>query len=235
MFQEMCFLLGTTVTASFCDSLNPSAIAQQMFLQAMVKSKRHIWFFIFGIGLANLAMGLAVYYGIAAWASKFLSRMVNAYPVYVYGIAIIGGGLLLTAGIRLIAKTRAGAGNEGNKEQEIQIRQTPAQLSPWSLFIMGAAFCMVELTSALPYFGFLALLTSYQLIFPVALLFMLIYDFVYIFPLILLYFCYNKLKGTAAIQKLERVLGRVSSYIVPAAVGLAGILLTYYGAFSLLR
>lgn len=33
----MWFLLGTTLTASFFDSLNPSAIAQQMLLQAMVK------------------------------------------------------------------------------------------------------------------------------------------------------------------------------------------------------
>ena len=41
----MWFLLGTTLTASFFDSLNPSAIAQQMLLQAMVKKKRHICFF----------------------------------------------------------------------------------------------------------------------------------------------------------------------------------------------
>lgn len=61
----MWFLLGTTLTASFFDSLNPSAIAQQMLLQAMVKKKRHIWFFICGIGTANLIMGLAIYYGIA--------------------------------------------------------------------------------------------------------------------------------------------------------------------------
>lgn len=34
----MWFLLGTTLTASFFDSLNPSAIAQQMLLQAMLQS-----------------------------------------------------------------------------------------------------------------------------------------------------------------------------------------------------
>lgn len=83
----MWFLLGTTLTASFFDSLNPSAIAQQMLLQAMVKKKRHIWFFICGIGTANLIMGLAIYYGIATWVSKFLTKIVNAYPLYVYGAA----------------------------------------------------------------------------------------------------------------------------------------------------
>mgnify|MGYP006886293965 CR=1 FL=1 len=47
----MWLLLGTTITASFFDSLNPSAIAQQMLLQAMVKQKRHTLYFILGIGI----------------------------------------------------------------------------------------------------------------------------------------------------------------------------------------
>ena len=62
----MLILLGTTLTTSFFDCLNPTAIAQQMMLQAMVNNKRHTLFFIFGIGSANLAIGLAIYYGIAA-------------------------------------------------------------------------------------------------------------------------------------------------------------------------
>ncbi len=231
----MWFLLGTTLTASFFDSLNPSAIAQQMLLQAMVKKKRHIWFFICGIGTANLIMGLAIYYGIAAWVSKLLTKIVNTWPLYVYGAAAISGIVLLGAGIRLIVKTKqSNAGKKGDGCEEAENVKAPAQLSPVSLFLMGAAFCMVELTSALPYFGFLALLTGYHLIFPLALLFIMIYDFMYILPLILLYIGYNKLQGTAAIRKLERVLDKVSSYIVPVVVSLVGILLGYYGVTSLM-
>lgn len=40
----MLILLGTTLTTSFFDCLNPSAIAQQMMLQAMVNNKRHTLF-----------------------------------------------------------------------------------------------------------------------------------------------------------------------------------------------
>lgn len=54
----MLILLGTTVTASFFDSLNPSAIAQQMLLQAMVKNKRHIRFFYSGYRTCQLCSGL---------------------------------------------------------------------------------------------------------------------------------------------------------------------------------
>ena len=95
---------------------------------------------------------------------------------------------------------------------------------------MGAAFCFVELTSAFPYFGFIAVLAQYRLAFPCVLLFILIYNFIYILPLILLYFGYNRLQGTKAIKKLESLLGTVSSYLLPAVMALAGALLCF--AFS---
>lgn len=228
----MWLLLGTTITASFFDSLNPSAIAQQMMLQAMVKKKRQIWFFILGIGSANYAMGLAIYYGIAAWVSRLFAMVSGAYPLQVHLAELAAGGVCLAAGIRMVYRVRKGsAGIENGAEEGAK---AAAQLSPVSLFLMGAAFCMVEITSALPYFGFLAVLTSYNPVFPLVLLFIMIYNFMYMLPLILLYFGYNRLKGTAAIQKLERVLGKVSDYIVPAAVCLLGAVLLYAGAGSII-
>ena len=229
----MWLLLGTTITTSFFDSLNPSAIAQQMLLQAMIKKKRHIWFFILGIGLANLSMGLAIYYGIATWISRLVANITEAYPIYVYGTAAGAGAICLLAGIRLIVKTRI-SHKAGSDREKTETMKTPVRLSPVSLFIMGAVFCFVELTSAFPYFGFIALLTQYHLAFPVTLLFILIYNFMYVLPLILLYFGYNKLQGTKAIKKLELILGKISSYIVPVVIALVGILLMYYGISSLI-
>lgn len=226
----MLVLFGTTITASFFDSLNPSAIAQQMLLQAMVKNKRHIVYFILGIGLANLALGLAVYYGIAAWAWRLFSAAAGAYPLFVYGAELGGGLLCLGAGIALVIKTaRRGKGEAGSESAP----KAPARLSPLSLFLMGAAFCAIELTSAMPYFGFLAMLAGYNPAFPLVFGFILLYTFVYIFPLILLYFGYNKLQGTKGIQRLERVLNRVSAYIVPGCISLLGILLAVHGGASL--
>ena len=95
----MLLLLGTTITTSFLDSLNPSAIAQQMILQSMVKTKRHIWFFILGIGLANLILGLAVYYGIAAWVAGWLSFITARYPVPIFSMMLIVGILCFMLGL----------------------------------------------------------------------------------------------------------------------------------------
>lgn len=187
----MWLLLGTTITASFFDSLNPSAIAQQMLLQAMVKQKRHTLYFILGIGTANLAMGLAVYYGIAAWASVLLEKLVSAYPQHMYGAAVAVGLLCLAVGIRLVVKT---ARNTKCSRAENETK-APVRLSPLALFGMGAVFCGVELTSAFPYFGFIAMLSGYALPFPLALLFILLYNFIYVLPLLLLYFGYNRLRA----------------------------------------
>ena len=227
----MWLLLGTTITASFFDSLNPSAIAQQMMLQAMIKKKRQIWFFILGIGAANYAMGLAIYYGIAAWVSRLFAMVFGTYPLQIYLAELAAGGICLAVGIRMVLRIRkGGVGPEGEMEEGAKLA---SQLSPSSLFLMGAAFCMVEITSALPYFGFLSVLTSYNPVFPLVLLFIMIYDFMYMLPLILLYFGYNRLNGTTAIRKLEGVLGKVSDYIVPAAVCLLGAALLYVSAGSI--
>ena len=86
-----------------------------MLLQAMVKQKRHTLYFILGIGTANLAMGLAVYYGIAAWASVLLEKLVSAYPQHMYG----GGG-----GRRIaLSGGRNPAGRENGAQYEMQPRR----------------------------------------------------------------------------------------------------------------
>lgn len=156
----MLLLLGTTITASFFDSLNPSAIAQQMLLQAMVKNKRHIWLFIMGIGSANFVMGLAIYYGIAAWVSSILTEMARAYPQHICRGAMIAGILCFFIGLRLIVKTR------GDVRRDLEEEKSEDE-------------------------------------------------------------------GTAAVRKLEHILSKVSAYIVPVVISLAGILLMarYYKFF----
>lgn len=227
----MLMLIMTTITASFFDSLNPSAIAQQMLLQAMVKNKRHIWFFILGIGIANLGLGLAVYYGIAKRISNLILMTESSYPLYLYGLALGVGFIFLLIGFMLIKRTILTRKNCNDENLEVK---RPNNISPLFLFILGAAFCIVELTSALPYFGFIAVLTNYNLLLPWVILFIFIYSFIYVFPLVLLYFGYNKLQGTVFIKKLEGLLSKISAYVVPVAVLLVGIFLIYYGGYSLL-
>lgn len=127
----MWVLLGISITTSFFDSLNPSAIAQQMLLQTMVKNKRHIWFFILGIGMANFVLGLAIYYGIAAWVSELLTKVIETHQWQASGVALSAGVLCLLLGGRLIARTKRSA---KRGLEETAKRKNPSQLCPLSLF-----------------------------------------------------------------------------------------------------
>lgn len=66
----MLALVGTVLVTSFLDSLNPSAIAQELLLLAIAPRKHDVWWFIIGIALANLALGFAIYLGIAALVTE---------------------------------------------------------------------------------------------------------------------------------------------------------------------
>ncbi len=228
----MFVLLGATIAASFVDSLNPTAIVQQMFLQAAVNNKRNTLYFVLGIGLANVALGLAIYYGIVSWVSHLLAVLTGRYPLPMYGSEVVLGTICLILGIYLTARTHRA--NAASGYETLETATPPAQLTPASLFIMGAGFCFLELTSALPYFGFLALLAGYDLIFPAVLAFIMFYSFIYAFPLIVVYAAYNRLQGTALIRKIESVLGKISAYIVPVVVGLLGAYLLVNGVIALL-
>ncbi len=225
----MLLIFSTALVASFFDSLNPSAIAQQLLLQAMVKNKRHILFFILGIGLANLFLGLAIYYGIVTWISRFLSAAAQTYPILVYGAELFCGIICSIIGVRLIVRTIWFNGIEKDGD----FTKAPTSLSPLSLFVMGAVFCAVELTSAMPYFGFLAMLATYDLKFSLILAFMILYCIGYVFPLLLLYWGYNKLRETTIILKLERSLNKISSYIVPCAISILSAFMIFHSIYSI--
>ena len=77
-------------------------------------------------------------------------------------------------------------------------------------------------------------MTNYHLTFLPVIAFVMLYDFIYVLPLILLYFSYNRLQGTVVIRKLEQILGKVSSYIVPVVISLLGVFLLSYGGTSLI-
>ncbi len=225
----MLALVGTLLVTSFLDSLNPSAIAQELLLLAIAPRKRDIWWFIAGIALANLALGLAIYLGIAAIVTEVVASLLSAYPFHIYAVTTIVGPLLLAVCVRLVVQAHA----RGSTPAQDSPRE-PEKLGAVPLFMMGAAFCAVELTSALPYFGFMTLLASQQPPLPVAAAFLAAYNLVYAAPLIVIQLGYSKLRGTTLISALEQALGRFASYVVPAVLGVVGVALSYYGLTGLL-
>ena len=224
----MLVMLGTTLTTSFFDCLNPSAIAQQVLLQSLVRDRRQTWFFIAGIGIANFVLGLAIYLGVASVVTSVAAGVFAAYPEAVrigtlaVGVAVLAVGLVLAR--------RAHASSDSTEDGP----EAPTSITPAALFVMGAAFCGVEITSALPYFGFLTVLAAQHFALPVALAFMLLYDLVYVAPLMLVYFGYARLQATGRMERLESALAGVAAYVVPVALCVVGGAAAAFGAGALL-
>ena len=222
----MSVLVITCLSAGLLDSLNPSAIAQMMLIETMVRKKKNVWFFMLGIGLANFVLGLLILYGIVNVLESLLSIIVERHAGIVSSFALILSLALLIAGtVMLIKVIRKGSAK--NENQEVNSTGVSA-LSPAALFLMGAAFCLVEITSAFPYFGFIAMLNGHTVSFITSVLFLLFYNFLYVLPLILVHLAYSHLRGTGTIRKIENIMETVSRFIVPAFLIIISVILFRY-------
>lgn len=181
-------LIITLLATSSVDSLNPIGITQQFILQGMVKKPRHIWYFILTTGVVNMIFGYMVYYGII----NGLSHLLGQYRLVIYWIELaVGLGLLVYGAKDLIVKLVAlrknpDAATDQTSEEE-KVKAKIRSVAPLALIGIGVISTASELTSAVPYFAFLAVLVTYELPFWLLTLIFVFYNIIYMLPFMLLY------------------------------------------------
>ncbi len=234
-------LLISTVLTSAADSLNPFAITQQFVLQGMVKKPKDIWYFIIPTGVTNLIGGFLAYFGLISFIGKILSMFIEEYgQVLFIAEIILGIGFLIGAGlliqnnkIETLKKHISAVAKEGDKITE-SIKETSVKIksvSPRALMALGIGATISELTTALPYFAFLAILFNYKLTFLQLSFILVIYNIIYTMPLIILYFVY--IKAQDKFDYLYRVINKKitkwANIAAPLLTCLVGLILTYHG------
>lgn len=223
-------LLSMTLVTSAADSLNPIAIAQQLVFQSVSRKKKDIIGFILGIGLTNFMAGMLVYYGLAALVQRYLSGILEAYPQLLPITEMILGIALIGYLVRrwLLRKEVA-------KEEEI--KKPTSTLDFKKLFVLGIISCGLELTSALPYFAFLAILLQYQLPFVGVFAILAIYNVIYSLPLIIIYACslYFSDHLDRFYKKFTLLMGFVISKVIPLALAAISLGLLAHGIFSMMQ
>lgn len=240
-------LLLTTILTSAADSLNPIAVTQQFVLQRMVKKAKHIWFFIIPTGVTNLISGFLAYYGLLAFAESFFNAFIQKYGRIIFiaelilGIAFLVGVGFLLQKIRMDVLKKQVDVLKGNVQEtdgsgEEKIARKIKSVSPPALVVLGIVATISELATALPYFAFLAVLFNYQLTFFQVSIVLVVYNLIYMMPLMILYFVYIK-----AQNKFDYLYGVINSKIskwsnilAPAVVGIIGVVLVYHSASLLL-
>ncbi|MFE2778014.1 GAP family protein [Aerococcus urinaeequi] len=230
-------LLTTTIAAAFADSINPIAIAQQILLQSISRKKWHIWGFIIGIALTNFAFGMIVYFGFADYIRSAYQSLAIHYPNFLAWASLIIGILLLIYivyslySIWLKNKKRAEPSDNKDKENNKQVTNPGF----WKLFGLGIVSCAMELTSALPYIAYIAILIQSNLSGITVISILIFYNLLFSWPLIVLYFAsvYYERYFTRIYTKLMTLMDIILTYVLPVAIFILGIGLTLFGMLKI--
>lgn len=228
-------LFVSTILTSAADSLNPVAITQQFVLQGMVKKAKHIWYYINAIALTNLAGGFLAYFGLISIIGDFVAKVINKYGRVLFTVEFIAGICFLIVVFYLIQNTKINSlkrqikllSSEGDCNDEEETTKKIKSVSPLSLTALGVVATISELTTALPYFAFLAILFNYKLsILPVTLI-LIVYNFIYSLPLIIMYLVYIKAqdKFDQFYVFIKNKITKWAAFLAPVVVGFIGILL----------
>ena len=234
-------LLISTILTSAADSLNPIAITQQFVLQGMVKKPKHIWYFIIPTGVTNLIGGFLAYFGLITFIGNFFDKLVEEYGQILFtaelilSIAfLIAVGFLLqnnksTSPKKQIQSLKAGE-NNGNGNDETEVAHRIKSVSPMALVALGVGATISELTTALPYFAFLAILFNYQLTFLQVTFILIAYNTIYTLPLMILYFIYVKAqdKFDCLYGIMKTQVTKWANVFAPAIMGFIGVILLYH-------
>lgn len=178
---------------SSVDSLNPIGITQQFILQGMVKKPRHIWYFIITTGVVNMIFGYLVYYGVMALINRYVDVLFTNYGALIYSLELAAGLALLFFAVRGFvdyARAKRKGADASAAERERALKTRIRSVTPLALIAVGVVSTASELTSAVPYFAFLAVLVKHQLPFWLLSLIFILYNMVYILPFVILFVVY---------------------------------------------
>ncbi len=189
----MLFLIGSIAGIALVDSLNPTAITLQLLLLSTPKPGTRSAAFILGVFVANYAGGLMLVLGVNRFFGARLRDVASLHD----GAQLIIGVLLIAAGIfvcRFVSPKKS--------------RRVP--LGVWQSFFMGAAEMALELPTAFPYLAALGLIARESPPLPATLAILLMYNILFVLPLLILLLTYKLLPGpqTPLMAKLEKLFRR---------------------------
>ncbi|MGF7143892.1 cytochrome c biogenesis protein CcdA [Anaerotaenia torta] len=234
-------LLISTIVTSAADSLNPIAITQQFVLQGMVKKPKHIWYFIIPTGVTNLIGGFLAYFGLVTLIGRFFCSLIERYEQVlliaelILGIAfLIGVGYLIQSNklekLKKQIQSLKSDENNSNEKEEAEVAHKIKSVTPMALVAFGVGATISELTTALPYFAFLAILFNYRLSLLPLTFILIVYNVIYTLPLAILYFVYIKAqdKFDLLYRVIKAQVTKLSNFLAPALAGVVGIALIYH-------
>lgn len=205
-------LLIYIVTIALIDSINPNAIAVQIYLLSTPKPIKRSLSFIIGDFLANLIAGLLITFGLTQVISQIFSRFSEI--VYLFQF-LLGIALILLGCYFYKVFSRAKSIKKSNS------------LKPIHAFFLGVTIAFSEAPTALPYLAVIEKIAQKNLSFSQIIELLTIYNLIFVFPLIvlLLIYCCFQQKSVAVLEHIQLFVNRWIPKIMRIIVVIFGFIL----------
>jgi cytochrome c biogenesis protein CcdA len=207
-------LLITLTSLALVDCLNPATISTQAFLLiGTQKPQRRATAHALGVYIAYFLIGFIIVFGLGELLKQFFTYTLGTIE---YAVFLVVGSVLIFLAYRMKTKQQSTLSKYIDKVRN---------LSPAKTFLFGFFSTFMDVPTAFPYFAAIALLISLQLPLMGLTALLLIYDFIYILPLVILTGVYLATHG-----KCASLLQRINDKITMWSVKIAKVFLILIGA-----
>lgn len=181
-------LLISIATIALVDSINPNAMAMQIYLLSTPKPVTRAIAFIAGDFTASWVAGVLLSFGI----SQIIHRIFTQLGSVIYLLQFVTGIALIYLGCNL------------HKFLNSTQTKRPKSLSPVNTFILGGTIAFVEAPTALPYLAAIERITRENLELPQVMSVIAFYNLIFVLPLIALVVIYVIFRNNA-VTLLQRI------------------------------
>ncbi|WP_103670343.1 GAP family protein [Pseudanabaena sp. BC1403] len=203
----MSALLPSLIAIAALDSLNPSAIALQVYLLGTTKPIPRSLAFVIGIFLAYWTSGLLAVLGLNQFIQTVIANSgISLSTPLLYTIQLLIGIILLVVGITL----RIPAQTEPVK--------APTKLTLARTFLLGMSVTVLELPTALPYFAAIEQIARANLDLLSIASILALYNLIFVLPpiaLVVLYLLFHRQSFVLSLlQRINRSIAIYSPHIL---------------------
>jgi cytochrome c biogenesis protein CcdA len=209
-------LLASVVAIAALDSLNPTAVALQIYLLSTPKPMGRAIVFTLGVFSAYWVCGLLVTCGFGQLITTMIANFNGSFSEdYLYVGQLLIGIVLLSLGLRLEISTSA---NSEKRPQNLTISRT---------FLLGLGVTIWEFPTALPYLAAIEQIVRARLDLFTTMSVLALYNLIFILPLIVLVIIYSLFQQQSAslLDRINRSIATWSPKILRVLIIGLGIIL----------
>ena len=186
------------------DSLNPFSIGLQIVLLSQTNKKYDTIYYILGTFVTYFIGGILIFFGVDYFISNYLDYIFTTQNPIIYVVESILTFLL----IFFVVKTLL--------NKQIQNEKEIKSVKPIILFSLGAVGTIFDIPTSIPYIAFLSKMITMDYSIAKVIPYLLIYNFVYLFPMIaiqIVYLFYRE-KIIEKLNRIKIVINKINKWII---------------------